>query len=454
MLEKSSRNDDFKRLITSDKATCDWTHVTLLSFSQSNMLNLSCQKRRQYEIKMIKDEWRFARHMNALKQQSSLNRWYIFKFKRARSKWNAKIDKRYRIQTGEDKDRCVSSNFASNCYHHHCCYSNERFFKSEAFLFTSIKNLLTLFAVAFTSCYQTIIVKSMFNSHQVNLSSKNSSFIYISNVSSSLIMFAIIWYIMFMLASKSSEALYFNEHNITKFFKRFEEQCDEYEVIEKKWWIKLFCYCVKYIAKCMKIFFSYVDWSWKIFEKKMQKEYKDQNIEQMINSCLFLKKFKNKVKKNNQMCIYSRQFRSISIKLTKWEQLNIYIQCSWYLQRLSNFYRIKLIRKHNFNSFDLNIMIFELVYKIVIVMIDINDALWKLNALKPKKSKNSIDKLIDLIKTNQKINKSFNSETAFASSVLSTISTQIKFEKIIEFLIKIFKIMHFNNAQAVIVDKV
>ena len=67
LLEKSFWNDDFKRLITSGKATCDWIHVTLLLFSQSNMLNLSCQKKRRYEIKLIKNEWRFARHMNALK---------------------------------------------------------------------------------------------------------------------------------------------------------------------------------------------------------------------------------------------------------------------------------------------------------------------------------------------------------------------------------------------------
>ena len=99
-------------------------------------------------------------------------------------------------------------------------------------------------------------------------------------------------------------------------------------------------------------------------------------------------------------------------------------------------------------------MIFELVYKTVIVMIDINDALRELNVLSSKKSKDSIDKLIDLIKTNQKTNKSFSSETAFALSVLPAISTQITFEKIIEFFIKTFKIMHFNNAQTVIVDKV
>ena len=103
----------------------------------------------------------------------------------------------------------------------------------------------------------------------------------------------------------------------------------------------------------------------------MRKEYKNQNIKQIINSRFFLKKFKNKVRKNNQMRIYSRQFKNISIKLIKWEQLNIYIQCSWYLQRLLNSYRIKLICKYNFNLFDSNIIIFELVYKTVINMIDI-----------------------------------------------------------------------------------
>ena len=223
----------------------------------------------------MKNEWRFARYMNALKQQSLLNQWRIFKFKRSRLKWNAEIDKKRRIQTDKNKDRCVFSNFASNCYHHHCCCSNEQSFKSEAFLSTSIESLLTLFAVAFIFYCQVIVVKSMFNSHQVDLSSRNSSFIYISSVSFSLIMSATVRYMMFMLASKSSETLHFDEHNITKFLERFEKQCDEYEIIEKKRWIKLFCYCIKFIAEFMKIFSSYIDRSWEIFEKKMQKEYKD-----------------------------------------------------------------------------------------------------------------------------------------------------------------------------------
>ena len=173
----------------------------------------------------------------------------------------------------------------------------------------------------------------------------------------------------------------------------------------------------------MKIFSSYIDRNWKTFEKKMRKEYKNQDIEQMINSRLFLKKFKNKVRKNNQTRIYSRQFKNISIKLIKWRQLNIYPQCFWYLQRLSNSYRIKLIRKHNFNFSDSNIIIFEFIYKTIIVIININDALQELNVLSSKKNKNNIDKLINLIKTDQKTNNFFNFETAFAPSILSTTST-------------------------------
>ena len=49
---------------------------------------------------------------------------------------------------------------------------------------------------------------------------------------------------------------------------------------------------------------------------------------------------------------------------------------------------------------------------------------------------------------------SFSSETAFAFFVLPAISIQITFEKIIKFCIEIFKIVHFNNARAVIVDEI
>ena len=74
----------------------------------------------------------------------------------------------------------------------------------------------------------------MFNFYQVDLSSENSSFIYISSVLFLLIMFVTVRYMMFMSALKFSETLHFDEHSITKFLEHFEKQYDEYEITEKK----------------------------------------------------------------------------------------------------------------------------------------------------------------------------------------------------------------------------
>ena len=161
--------------------------------------------------------------------------------------------------------------------HHYCCYFflKERFLKFEILLFAFFENLLTFVAIAFIFYYQTIIFESMFSFYQIDLSSKSTSFFNILNVSFSLIMFSIVWYIIFIIAFESSEALHFNKQNITKFLKRFEKQCDEYEIIEKKHWIKLSCYCIRLIANIIKILFSYINRSWNVFEKKIKKKYKN-----------------------------------------------------------------------------------------------------------------------------------------------------------------------------------
>ena len=99
-------------------------------------------------------------------------------------------------------------------------------------------------------------------------------------------------------------------------------------------------------------------------------------------------------------------------------------------------------------------MIFEFIYKTVIVMIDINNALQKLNVFSSKKNKNNIDKLINLIRIDKKTNKFFSFKTVFAFSVLSAISTQITFKKIVKFFIEVFKIMHFNNVRTIIIDEI
>ena len=63
-------------------------------------------------------------------------------------------------------------------------------------------------------------------------------------------------------------------------------------------------------------------------KRRFEKNIKIKTSSRWSISAFFFKEFKNKVRKNNQIRTYSRQFRNISSKLIKWRQLNIYTQCS------------------------------------------------------------------------------------------------------------------------------
>ena len=167
--------------------------------------------------------------------------------------------------------------FYLSCKHHcyYCFCSKERSLKFEIFSFASFKSLFILVAIALIFCYQIIVFELMFNSYQIDLSSKSTSFFNISSVLFSLIISLTVLYIIFIFVFKSSKTLHFDEHNITKFLKRLKKQCNEYKIIEKKRWIKLSRYCVRFIANFMKISFLYINRSWNVFEKKIRKKYKN-----------------------------------------------------------------------------------------------------------------------------------------------------------------------------------
>ena len=99
-------------------------------------------------------------------------------------------------------------------------------------------------------------------------------------------------------------------------------------------------------------------------------------------------------------------------------------------------------------------MTFEIIYKIVIVMTNINDVLRKLNVLNFKKSQNNIEKLMNMIKNDRIIAKLFIAKNAFISSILSMIIVFVTSNKMIKFFIKIFKIMQLNNVKVVTANDV
>ena len=86
-------------------------------------------------------------------------------------------------------------------------------------------------------------------------------------------------------------------------------------------------------------------------------------------------------------------------------------------------------------------MTFKIIYKIVIVMTNINDVLCKLNVLNFKKNQNNIEKLMNMIENDRIVVKSFIAKNAFISSILSIIIVFMISNKTIKSFTKIFKIM-------------
>ena len=99
-------------------------------------------------------------------------------------------------------------------------------------------------------------------------------------------------------------------------------------------------------------------------------------------------------------------------------------------------------------------MMFEIIYKIVIVTTNINDALRELNVLNFKESQNNIKKLINIIKNDRIVTKSFTAKNVFILSILSIIIVFVILNKMIKSFINVFKIMQLNSVKVVIANNV
>ena len=87
-------------------------------------------------------------------------------------------------------------------------------------------------------------------------------------------------------------------------------------------------------------------------------------------------------------------------------------------------------------------------------MTKINNVLRELNVLNFKKSQNNIKKLMNMIKNDRIVAKSFIAKNAFASLILSIIIVFMISNKVIKSFTKVFKIMQLNNVKIVIANDV
>ena len=87
-------------------------------------------------------------------------------------------------------------------------------------------------------------------------------------------------------------------------------------------------------------------------------------------------------------------------------------------------------------------------------MTNINDVLRKLNVLNFKKNQNNIEKLMNIIKNDCIVAKSFIAKNVFTSLILSIIIVFVTSNKTIKFFTKIFKILQLNNVKVVTANDV
>ncbi len=185
-------------------------------------------------------------------------------------------------------------------------------------------------------------------------------------------------YLILMSSLETSKVLYFEEKNMTDFLERYEDFCDDYELNQIDWFCKLSRYCNKITDDNIKTMIEYIDFNWQVLKKMMKKKYEKDDIDQQLNSWIFLKIFKNKscIMKND-LKPYSRQYKSISHSLIKCEQMNEYIRCCWFVKNLSFILSEKIVWKCALDSEDFSFMNFKKANDAIVIYCDSVKALLK-----------------------------------------------------------------------------
>ena len=160
----------------------------------------------------------------------------------------------------------------------------------------------------------------------------------------------------FMPYLGSPGAPFFDASNITNFFESYNRICTDskFEEQEKINW--LYCYCELFTGKYIETLISLFGTCLAALRKVLREEYKDQGLNQQMNSKRFLEIYKSKSRSDTADVLqYGRQFFTIFQNLVTKGKLNSFIQSRWFLQSLPThiqtemFYRYELDPDDDFN---------------------------------------------------------------------------------------------------------
>ena len=128
-------------------------------------------------------------------------------------------------------------------------------------------------------------------------------------------------------------ALFFDRKNITDFLDLYSQLCADYYLLESEKIYRLPWYCEFFTGNYIKILIKGADWA--AVRSILRKEYKDNDLDQLMNSREFLEALKKKSRSDkDDILYYCRLFASISKGLVLRRRLDPYTQCQWFLQGL------------------------------------------------------------------------------------------------------------------------
>ena len=154
--------------------------------------------------------------------------------------------------------------------------------------------------------------------------------------------------------------------------------CENYEFFEIDRIKRLSWYCEKIIDEYLRMFTEFNDEFWQKIKKILRKKYEKQNVNQQMNTKEFFEALIRKFRTKKNLKIYCRQFYAIFTKLYKRKRLNEHIRMRWFFQRLSKKTIIKIMKKHNYDDIDDEMLNFEIMHKTTIKMSDVAKILKKL----------------------------------------------------------------------------
>ncbi len=160
----------------------------------------------------------------------------------------------------------------------------------------------------------------------------------------------------------------FDGKNITHFLHLYDQLCSDYRLSESEKIYRLPWYCEFFIGRYIRILIKGADWT--AARSILRKEYKDNDLDQLMSSREFLEALKKKARsEDDDHMHYCQLFASIYRDLILRKRLDLYSQCQWFLQGLLERVVMEIFYRHDIDLEDDDSLDFEDLLEKALVII-------------------------------------------------------------------------------------